>query len=168
MKNHFTWSVRALGQGTLFLFAGVLFFSGCKKQEEEKKPDPVLPTVYADRAHDKTYIASLAANREQQAKDARTSIALSLQMTQCVTRVRATLPPEATAETVQKALESDQMWKELDSRLKQAEAASAETLKKAQELVRKRMQDEMRDHKAIEQGKAKALDRAQPSLPAEK
>jgi len=85
-----------------------------------------------------------------------------------VTRVRATLPPEATAETVQKALESDQIWKELDSRFKQAEAASAETLKKAQELVRKRMQDEMRDHQAIEQGKAKALDRVQPSVPAAK
>jgi hypothetical protein len=88
-------------------------------------------------------------------------------MTQCVTRVRGALPSEATAEVVQKALEADPTWQELDSQIKRAEAASKETLKQAQEMVRKRMKDEMRDNEALSKGAAKALDSAQSRVPAE-
>jgi len=167
MKEHFKWSVRALGQGTLILVAAVLVFSGCKKKEEPKKPAPALPAVYADRVNDKAYIATLMANREQQAKDARERLSLSLKMTQCVTRVRGALPPEATAEVVQKALEADPTWQELDSQMKRADVAAKETRKQAQDMVRNRMKDELRDNQALSKGEAKALDNAQPSVPVE-
>jgi hypothetical protein len=167
MKNYFMWSMRALGHGAIVFMAVGLVFSGCKKQEEEKPPAPPLPTVYSDRANDKAYISSLKANHEQQAQVARERFNLSLKMTQCVTRVRGALPSEATAEVVQKALEADPTWQELDSQIKRAEAASKETLKQAQEMVRKRMKDEMRDNEALSKGAAKALDSAQSRVPAE-
>jgi hypothetical protein len=167
MKDYLKWRVGALGQGALVLVAVVLVFSGCKKKEEPKKPEPALPAVYADRVNDKAYIATLTANHEQQAKEARERLNLSLKMTQCVTRVRGALPPEATPEVVQKALEADPTWQELASQIKRAEAASKETLKQAQEMVRKRMKDELRDNQALDKGAAKALDSAQPRAPAE-
>lgn len=167
MKEHFKWTMRVLGQGTLILVAVVLVFSGCKKKEEPKKPAPALPAVYADRGNDKAYMATLKANREQQAKDARERFSLTLKMTQCVTRVRAALPSEATGEVVQKALEADPTWQELDSQIKRAEAISKETLKQAHELIRNRMKDELRDNQALSKGEAKALDNVQPSVPVE-
>jgi Ca2+/Na+ antiporter len=171
IKTHLKWSQSLVGQAFLVCVAVVLVFSGCKKQEEEKtqpaekKPAPVLPSVYADRVNDKAYIDSLMANRKQQAKEARERLSLSLKMTQCVTRVRGTLPPEATGEAVQKALVADPAWKDLESQIKKAEAVAAETLKQAQELVRKRMKDELRDNQAISKGEAKAIDNV---LPADK
>lgn len=167
MKNYFKWNMRALGHGAIVFLAVGLVFSGCKKQEEEKPPAPALPTVYSDRANDKEYISALKANHEQQAQEARERFNLSLKMTQCVARVRGALPSEATAEVVQKALEADPMWQELDSQIKKAEAASKATLKQAREMVRRRMKDEIRDNEALSKGAAKALDSAQPLVPAE-
>jgi hypothetical protein len=163
MKDHFKLCMLSFKHGVLFLGVMTLVFCGCKKKEEVKKPDPVLPTVYADRANDKDYMASLKASREQQVKEARERVSLSLKMTQCVTRVRGSLPPEATAEAVQKALEADQGWKDLDSQIKKLEEASAETLKQARALIRKRMQDELRDNQAISKGEAKAIDNVLPT-----
>jgi hypothetical protein len=113
-------------------------------------------------------MAALMANRQQQTKEARERLALSMKMTQCVTRVSAALPPDAPAETRQKALEADPEWKALDAQIRQAEAAAKETLKQAEALVRKRMQDELRDNQAIQEGKAKAIETPRPALPQEK
>jgi hypothetical protein len=153
-------------QGLLLLFVCAFVFPGCKKQEEPKKPDtPELPSVHADRAQDKDYIAALMANRKQQTQDAREMLSLSRKMTQCVVRVRATLPSEASGETLQKALEADPAWQDLDKQIKQAEVTSKETLKQAEALVRQRMQQELRDNQAIEQGKAKAIVTTQSTAP---
>jgi len=155
-------------QGILLILVSTLIFSGCKKQEEKKPDTPELPSVHADRAQDKDYIATLMANRKQQTQEAREMLNLSRKMTQCVVRVRSTLPSEAPAEKLQKALEADLTWQDLDKQIKQAEAASKETLKQAEALVRQRMQQELRDNQAIEQGKAKAIVTTQPTLPLDK
>jgi hypothetical protein len=170
IKNSVAWSWPLSVQGCLLMMvAFVLVFAACKKQEEAKKPEtPELPAVHADRSQDKDYIAALMANRQQQTKEARERLALSIKMTQCVARVRATLPPDAPAETLQKALEADQDWKALDTQIRQAEATSKETLRQAEALVRKRMQDELRDNQAIQQGKAKAIETAKPTVPLNK
>jgi hypothetical protein len=152
-------------QCVFLILVSVLLFPGCKKQEEKKPDTPVLPAVYPDRSQDKDYIAALMANRKQQTHQAKERLNLSIQMTQCVSRVRATLPSDVSGEALQKALEADQAWKTLDIQIKQAEAASKETLKQAEALVRQRMQQEMRDNQAIEQGKAKAIETAKPIVP---
>jgi hypothetical protein len=152
-------------QGLLLVVVFSWVVVGCSKQEAPKKPDtPVLPAVHADRSQDKDYIASLMANRKQQTQEAKERLSLSMKMTQCVARVRATLPSEAPAETLQKALEADSAWKTLDAQIQQAEAASKETLKQAEALVRQRMQQELRDNQAIEQGKAKAIETSKPTV----
>jgi len=154
-------------QGILLIFISAFVFPGCKKQEEKKTDTPVLPAVQADRSQDKDYRASLMANRKQQTQEAKERLSLSMKMTQCVERVRATLPSEASAETLQKALEADPAWQDLDKQAKQAEAVSKETLKQAEALIRQRMQQELRDNQAIEQGKAKAIVTPQSTLPLE-
>jgi hypothetical protein len=169
IKFFFEWSRPLFVQGILLMATFVLVLAGCKKQEEPKKPDtPELPAVHADRSQDKDYIAALMANRKQQTQEAREMLSLSRKMTQCVVRVRATLPSEAPAEKLQKALEADLAWQDLDKQIKQVEATSKETLKQAEALVRQRMQQELRDNQAIEQDKAKAIVTTQPTLPLDK
>jgi hypothetical protein len=165
LKDKLAGFESGLRQGVWLFLVTALFFAGCKKQEEKKPDAPVLPAVHADRSQDKAYRSALMESREQQARQARELLALSLKMTQCVTRVRATLPPEATADALQKALQSDQEWATLDTQLKQAEATVKETRKQAEALVRQRMQQELRDNKAIEEGKATALEPSQPVQP---
>ena len=153
-----------MGRGLMVVTGFCVFLAGCGKRQESQ----ALEQVYVNRANDKAYIASLMTNRQQQVKEGHLRVALSLKMTQCVTRVRATLPAEATAESLKKALSDDAEWKALDDQAKKADAAAAATLQQAQDLIRKRMQEEQRANQAVATGKAKALDGELPSRPAEK
>ncbi len=140
------------GHALLLLFI-VLVLSGCKRKETVK-----LEEVYSNRANDKGYIASLMTNRQQQAQDNRSLFALSLKMTQCVTRVKATLPAEATDEALTKALAADSEWGALDEQFKKLDAGAKATKQQAENLIRMRMQEEARAHQAVSEGKAKAID----------
>lgn len=133
----------------------VLVLSGCKRKETVK-----LEEVYTNRANDKGYITSLMTNRQQQAQDNRSLFALSLKMTQCVTRVKATLPAEATDETFKKALLADAEWTALDAQFNKLEAGAKATKQQAVNLVRMRMQEEARAHQAVAEGKARSIDGA--------
>lgn len=150
------------GQGLLVVFL-VLVLSGCKRKEAVK-----LEEVYTNRANDKVYIASLMTNRQQQAQDSRTLFALSLKMTQCVTRVKATLPAEATNEALTKALAADSEWGALDEQFKKREAGAKATKQQAENLIRMRMQEETRAHQAVSEGKARAIDGAAAPKTVEK
>jgi hypothetical protein len=107
-------------------------------------------------------------NRQQQVQDSRSLLALSLKMTQCVTRVKATLPAEATDEALTKALTADSEWVALDDQFKKREAGAKATMQQAENLVRMRMQEEMRAHQAVSEGKARAIDGAKAPKTVEK
>lgn len=143
------------GQSALVIFA-ILLLAGCSKRKETGK----LDEVYTNRANDKKYIASLMTNRQQQVQEANARLAVSMKMTQVVTRVRATLPADATTEALTKALAADSEWTSLDEQSKKLELASNVTLKQAQNLIRQRMQEELRAQQAVTEGKAKAIDGA--------
>lgn len=150
------------GPAALVVFL-VLVLAGCKRKETVK-----LEEVYTNRANDKGYITSLMTNRQQQAQDNRSLFALSQKMTQCVTRVKATLPVEATDETLKKALLADSEWAALDAQFKKLEAGAKATKQQAENLVRMRMQEEARAQKAVSEGKAKAIDGAAAPKTVEK
>ncbi len=146
--NRYSWG---FGQGLLAVFL-ILVLSGCKRKETVK-----LEEVYTNRANDNGYIASLMTNRQHQAQDSRALFALSLKMTQCVTRVKATLPANAADESLTKALTADAEWGALDEQYKKLKAASNVTMQQAQNLIRQRMQEEVRANQAVAEGKARAI-----------
>ena len=143
------------GHSALVVFA-ILVLAGCSKRTETVKQDE----VYTNRANDKKYIDSLMTNRQQQVQEGYARLAVSQKMTQCVTRVRAALPADATTEALKKALAADSEWISLDDQSKKLEAASKITLQQAQNLIRHRMQEELRAQQAVAEGKAKAIDGA--------
>lgn len=164
IKVKFSGCTRLLGQTLIVVACVSLFLTGCGKRQESR----AVEQVYTNRANDKAYIASLMTNRQQQVKEGHLRVEISRKMTQCVARVRATLPAEATEESLQKALADDAEWKALDAQAKEAEAAAAATLKQAEDLIRKRKQEELQANQAVAQGKAKALDGDLPSKPVNK
>lgn len=131
----------------------VLALSGCKRKEVVK-----LEEVYTNRAHDKGYIATLMTNRQQQVKDSRLLFAVSQKMTQCVTRVKATLPADTTDEAFKRALTNDSEWIALDDQYKKLAADAKVTMQQAENLIRVRMQQEMLANQAVTKGKARAID----------
>jgi hypothetical protein len=162
IRYNFNQCTGLFGQGVLVVLM-VLVLSGCKRKETVK-----LEEVYTNRANEKGYIASLMTNRQQQVQDSRSLLALSLKMTQCVTRVKATLPAEATDEALTKALTADSEWVALDDQFKKREAGAKATMQQAENLVRMRMQEEMRAHQAVSEGKARAIDGAKAPKTVEK
>ncbi len=150
------------GPAVLVVFL-VLALSGCKRKETVK-PE----AVYTNRGNDKGYIASLMTNRQQQVKDSRSLFAVSQKMTQCVTRVKAALPAEATAEALSQALTADSEWAALDAQFKKLEAGAKATRQQAENLIRSRMQEESRAQKAVADGKARAHDGAAAPKTVEK
>lgn len=151
------------GQG-LLVFLALLGVSGCKKRQEAVK----LEEVYTNRANDKGYIASLMTNRQQQVQEGRLLVAVSLKMTQCVTRVRATLPEGAPDEALRKALAADSEWTTLDEQAKQLKVAAEATLQQAKDMMVRRMREEARAQQAVADGKARAIDSVPASKAAEK
>lgn len=151
------------GQGALVVFA-ILVLAGCGKRKEAVKQEE----VYLNRANDKAYIASLMTNRQQQVQEGRSRLAVSLKMTQCVTRVRATLPADTTDEALKKALATDSEWTALCEQTQKLEASAKVTMQQAQNLIRQRMKDELHAQQAVAEGKAKALDSAPAPKTAEK
>ena len=154
---------RFCGQGVLIVFA-LLVLAGCGKPKETSK----LKEVYTNRANDKEYIASLMTNRQQQVQESRSRLAVSLKMTQCVTRVRATLPADTTDEALKKALTTDPEWTALDEQSKKLAAAANATMQQANQLIRQRMQEEGSAQQAVAEGKAKAIDGASAPKTVEK
>lgn len=148
------------GSGLLITCA-ILVLAGCSKRKET----PQQEEVYANRANDKGYMASLLTNRQQQVQESHSRLAISMKMTQCVTRVRATLPADTTDEALKKALTTDAEWIALDEQSKKLTVVATVTMQQAHQLIRQRMQEEMRAQQAIAQGKAKAIDGASTPKP---
>ena len=144
-----------VGQSVLVILA-IVVLAGCSKRKEIIKQDE----VYTNRANDKKYISSLMTNRQQQVQEGNARLAVSMKMTQCVTRVRGMLPADATTEALTKALASDSEWTSLSEQSKKLEAAANATMQQAQNLIRQRMQEEVRAQQAVAEGKAKAIDGA--------
>jgi hypothetical protein len=163
LRCNVSWIKWFAGQVALVSFA-ILVLTGCSKGKEAVKQDE----VYTNRANDKKYIASLITNRQQQVQDGYARLAVSMKMTQCVTRVRAALPADVTTESLKKALEADSEWTLLDEQSKKLEAAANATMQQAQNLIRQRMQEEARAQKAVVDGKARAIDGAPAPKTAEK
>lgn len=148
-----SWCNRFCGQSVLVVFV-ILVFVGCSKPKETVK----MEEGYLNRANDKGYIASLTTNRQQQALDSRALFDVSLKMTQCVTRVKATLPADATNEALTKALAVDPEWTMLDEQSKKLKLVADATLQQAKKMIVQRLQEEGRVKKAVADGKARALD----------
>ena len=162
-RSILSWLKRFCGQGMLIVFA-LLVLAGCGKSKETSK----MKEVYTNRANDKEYIASLMTNRQQQVQEGRSRVAVSLKMTQCVTRVRATLPADSTDEALKKALTADPEWTALEEQNKKLKAAADATMQQAHQLIRQRIQEEGRAQKDIAEGKAKAIDGASAPKTVEK
>jgi len=146
----YTWGSGKRVLVFLFLF----MLAGCGQRQEAVK----LEEVYSNRANDKGYISSLMTNRQQQVKDSQSLFDVSLKMTQCVTRVKATLPGDAAGEALTKALAADPEWTSLEEQAKKLKGDADATLQQAKNMVVKRMQEEMRAHQAVAAGKARAID----------
>ena len=144
-----------VGQSVLVIFA-IVVLAGCSKRKETVKQDE----VYTNRANDKKYIASLMTNRQQQVQEGNARLAVSMKMTQCVTRVRTILPADVTTEALTKALAADSEWTSLAEQSKKLEAAANATMQQARNLIRQRMQEELSAQQAVAEGKAKAIDGA--------
>ena len=157
------WLKWFCGSGVLIVFA-ILVLAGCSKRKET----PQQEEVYTSRANDKGYIASLMTNGQQQAQEGRARLAVSMKMTQCVTRVRATLPADVTGEALKKALMTDPEWTALDEQSQKLAAAANATKLQGHQLIRQGMQKELRAQQAIAQGKAKAIDGASTTNTVEK
>lgn len=117
------------------------------------------PEVYTDRANDTAYIDSLIANSRQQREAAQARHETSILMTQCVQRVRATLPPDTGEEALVAALADDPAWQGLAAQAEAQDAAAARIYEEGLTAVRNRILEEKQALSDVQVGKAKAADK---------
>jgi hypothetical protein len=125
-----------------------------------------LPEVYTNRANDPNWFPAMT-NELRKAQDvAKVGEKISMQMTQHVERVKATLPEDADEEALQMALALDETWAYLMSQKKAQEALAEKTWADSRELVRAKIVEEMQAQQDVKAGRAKAKDtpRERPAL----
>lgn len=137
-----------------------LVVAGCKRKAvvTQASPAPLL-SVITNRMNDATYVNALQANRSEQSNKAKQQVDVSRQLQVCVRRVQATLATGADESVLKAALSNDQEWVSLSKKAEGLQEDERQTVIAARELIRKRMQDEAQAVKAVEEGRAKAVDK---------
>ncbi len=146
---------------TLFVLMST---AGCKKKAVPKSVEakPIkLENVYTNRMNDAVYVETLRKNREEQSAEARERAVLGRQIQACRERVKAVLPEGSDEAALKAALARDPEWQKLDAAKAQLDGRIQATLNAAEDAVRKRIESEARAVKAVAEGKAVPIDRAE-------
>lgn len=142
----------------------LLFTVGCKKKAQPKSVEakPIKQeSVYTNRMNDATYVEALRKSRTVQGEEANLRAALGRQLKACQERVKATLPSGSDEAALKAALARDPEWQKLEAEKVQLEGRIQATRNAAEETVRRRIESEARAVKAVAEGKAVPLDRAE-------
>lgn len=126
---------------SMFFVALWLFVSKTKSASSGAQ-QPSIPEAALNRAKDTNYIQRLAAMAREQSRQSMDVVKTQNMLTQCVLRVRATLPKNADAAALQAALEKDEAWVKLAAQEKQQRDEAARLQAEAISTVRQRMQAE--------------------------
>lgn len=138
-------------------FGMILMACGCGKKDA-----PRMENVYTNRANDAVYMETLIKRSREQAKQSSEYFQTRRQMTQCVARVRGTLPVGTDDKALQVSLAADPEWQTLIAQEKRQREQSEQLLADAKEMIRRRMLDEERASRAVKEGKALPVDAAAP------
>jgi len=145
--------------GLLWVSFGMLLMAcGCGK-----KVAPRMENVYTNRANDAVYMKMLTQRSREQAQQSSDYFQTRRQMTQCVERVRGTLPAGTDDKALQVSLAADPEWQTLIAQEKRQRAQSEQLLADAKEMIRRRMLDEEQASRAVKEGKALSVDAVAPS-----
>lgn len=126
---------------SMFFVALWLFVVRTNKPSSESQGSSI-PEAALNRAKDTNYIQRLTAMARVQATQSMALVKTQNMLTQCVLRVRATLPKDADAVALQAALEKDEAWAKLAAQEKQQQDEAARLRAEAVSTVRQRMQVE--------------------------
>ncbi len=122
--------------------------AGCEKKRE----------VYAVRGQDPAYQQELKGVADQKKRTARSYATLAAQMERLRARARAALPAGATDEQVEAELNANPAkypgWKTLSAAFAEVKADTEKELADARRIVRRRIEKEAADRKAVAEGKA--------------
>lgn len=125
---------------SMFFVALWLFVARTNKASSSQGSS--IPEAALNRAKDTNYIQRLTAMARVQATQSMALVKTQNMLTQCVLRVRATLPKNADAAALQAALEKDEAWVKLAAQEKQQRDEAARLQAEAISTVRQRMQAE--------------------------
>ena len=118
------------------------------------------PKVYTDRQQDPSYQKELKGTVESQKTLAKSQAKIAAQMERLVTRARAALPEGATDDEIRAELDGHPEkypgWKTLSATFAEVNASMEKELANARSIVRRRIQKEAADRKAVAEGKAVA------------
>ena len=133
----------------------VVAFSGCKRRKApEAAAAPALESVITNRMDDSTYRQALSDNRREQGKHATERQEIVSKMEGLIAEARAGLPEDADDEAVKAELAKRPEWNALEEENTRKIADIEKTLAAARETVRKRIEMEARDVKAVAEGRA--------------
>jgi hypothetical protein len=110
--------------------------------------------VITNRMEDVAYREALVSNHLAQTQMAFERHPVVSQMEKLVKEARAGLPADADDEALKAELEKRPEWKVLEEENARKLAEMEKTLVAAREMVRKRLEAEMRDTKAVAEGRA--------------
>lgn len=145
----------AVSVSMLFVCCLVLF-SGCKRRKapEKEVAAPALEVVVTNRMDDSAYRKALSDNQLAQTQLAAERSVVVDQMKKLIAEARAGLPADADDEAVKAELAKHSEWKSLEEENARKNAEIDKTLAAARETVRRRIEAEARDVKAVAEGKA--------------
>lgn len=140
-----------------------LLVAGCKKRAVPESvaagaPAPDLRSVVTNRMLDPAYRKALDQNRQEQGKKASERNRIVEKMTGLIAKTRTLLPAGADDATVKAELAKNPEWQALEAQNARMIGEIEKTLAEARETVRKRMETEVRDVKAVAEGQAVAAD----------
>ena len=140
---------------SMFFVCCVVMFAGCKRRKAPaQEAAPALEVVITNRMDDLTYREALSSNLVEQTRLAADRSVVVDQMEKLIKDARASLPADADDEAVKAELAKRQEWKSLEEENARKIADIEKTLVAARETVRRRIEAEMRDVKAVAEGKA--------------
>ena len=145
----------------------ILAAAGCKRraaqgrdpdQSAEHRPEVVV----TNRMQDAAYVEELDASRRAQTQAASARAPVVAKMEAMVAEVRASLPAGAGDQAVKDELAKRPEWKALEVENARALAEIEKSVQGAREKIRRRMEAEARDVKAVAEGRAVP---AEPAVP---
>ena len=128
--------------------------SGCKRKAPEKETAPALEVVITNRMQDTVYREALSSNQLAQTKIAAERSVVVDRMEKIVAEARASLPADSDDEAVKAELAKLPEWKVLEEENTRRIADTEKMLAEAREMVRRRIEAETRDVKAVAEGRA--------------
>jgi hypothetical protein len=157
-------ALQAAGVSMLFVCCAATL-SGCKRRQAGgAAAAPVLETVITNRMEDPVYRKALEDNQLEQTRQAAERSVVVDRMKVLIAEARAALPAGTDDETVRAELEKRPEWKMLEEENARMNAGLEKTLAAARETVRRRIEAETQDRKAVAEGRAVPAGSKQPAV----